>query len=66
MTSLADVRRVLKVENNEKNLKLARGILQYHGLRILEASDAKTGLRLAADSLPDIILMDIELLGIDG
>jgi two-component system cell cycle response regulator DivK len=57
---------VLIVEDNEKNLKLARDLLQYHGFRTIEATDAETGLLMAAESMPDVILMDIELPGIDG
>ena len=63
---IGDGRLVLIVEDNEKNLKLARDLLQYHGFRTIEATDAETGLRMAAESLPDIILMDIELPGMDG
>jgi two-component system cell cycle response regulator DivK len=66
VTTLGDDRLVLIVEDNEKNLKLARDLLRYHGFRTTEASDAETGLQLASDSIPDIILMDIELPGIDG
>jgi two-component system cell cycle response regulator DivK len=66
MTTLADGRTVLGFDDIEKNLKVTRDILQSHGLRTLEASDAETGLRLAADSLPDMILMDIELPGTEG
>jgi len=63
---IGDSRLVLIVEDNEKNLKLARDLLQYHGFRTIEATDAETGLRMAAESLPDIILMDVELPGMDG
>jgi two-component system cell cycle response regulator DivK len=66
MTTLADGQLVLIVEDNEKNLKLARDVLQYHGFRTIEAMDAETGLRMALDAVPDIILMDIELPGMDG
>jgi two-component system, cell cycle response regulator DivK len=66
MATIADGQLVLIVEDNEKNLKLARDLLQYHGFRTLEAQDAETGLRMAKDSLPDVILMDIELPGMDG
>jgi two-component system, cell cycle response regulator DivK len=68
MTTLADGQLVLIVEDNEKNLKLARDLLQYHGFRTIEAADAETGLRMASDSAPspDVILMDIELPGMDG
>jgi two-component system cell cycle response regulator DivK len=66
MTALANGQLVLIVEDNEKNLKLARDLLQYHGFRTIEASDAETGLRMASESAPDLILMDIELPGMDG
>jgi two-component system, cell cycle response regulator DivK len=66
MATFADGQLVLIVEDNEKNLKLARDLLQYHGFRTLEAQDADIGLRLAKVSLSDTILMDIELPGMDG
>jgi len=66
MSMLAAGQLVLIVEDNERNLKLARDLLQYHGFRVLEARDAETGLRLASTAAPDVILMDIELPGIDG
>jgi two-component system, cell cycle response regulator DivK len=66
VTALANGQLVLIVEDNEKNLKLARDLLQYHGFRTIEAADAETGLRMASESAPDLILMDIELPGMDG
>lgn len=66
MSKLADGQLVLIVEDNEKNLKLTRDLLQYHGFRTLEAPDAESGLQLATDHAPDVILMDIELPGMDG
>jgi two-component system, cell cycle response regulator DivK len=66
MTTIAHGELVLIVEDNDKNLKLARDLLQYHGFRTLEAADAETGLRMALDAAPDLILMDIELPGMDG
>jgi two-component system, cell cycle response regulator DivK len=66
MSPLADGQLILIVEDNEKNLKLVRDLLQYHGFRTLEAMDAETGLQLAATNAPDLILMDIELPGMDG
>jgi two-component system cell cycle response regulator DivK len=57
---------VLIVEDNKRSRKLARDLLQYQDFRTLEAEDAETRLRLAKDSLPNIILMDSELPGIDG
>jgi two-component system, cell cycle response regulator DivK len=66
MSPLADGQLILIVEDNEKNLKLVRDLLQYHGFRTLEAVDAETGLQLASANAPDLILMDIELPGMDG
>jgi two-component system cell cycle response regulator DivK len=57
---------ILIVEDNEKNMKLARDVLQYHGFRTLEATTAPRGLDLAAEHHPDLILMDIQLPGMDG
>ena len=57
---------VLIVEDNEKNLKLVRDVLQVKGYRTLEAVTATAGLALAREKLPDLILMDIQLPDIDG
>ena len=57
---------ILIVEDNEKNLKLARDILQFKGFRTLEAGTAELGIASAAEHLPDLILMDIQLPGMDG
>jgi len=57
---------VLIIEDNEKNLKLVRDILQYHGFRTLEATAAASGIQLAVEEVPDVILMDIELPDMNG
>jgi two-component system, cell cycle response regulator DivK len=57
---------ILIVEDNDKNLKLARDLLQHDGLRTLEADTAATGIALAEQHVPDLILMDIQLPGMDG
>ena len=57
---------ILIIEDNEKNLKLARDILQHKGYRTLEARNAEEGLALAVDKLPAVILMDVQLPGMDG
>jgi two-component system, cell cycle response regulator DivK len=57
---------ILIVEDNEKNMKLARDVLQFNGFRTLEATSAEAGIALAQEHRPDIILMDIQLPGIDG
>ncbi len=57
---------ILIVEDNPRNLKLARDVLQFNGFRTLEAVTAEQGLALAAEHRPDLILMDIQLPGMDG
>jgi two-component system cell cycle response regulator DivK len=57
---------ILVVEDNEKNLKLVRDVLQVKGYRTLEAGTAEDGIRLAHENKPDLVLMDIELPGING
>ena len=57
---------ILIVEDNEKNLKLARDVLQYRGFRTLEAGMAADGIALAIEHNPDLILMDIQLPDTDG
>ena len=57
---------ILIVEDNEANLKLARDVLQFNGYRILEAGTAQNGIELARAHRPDLILMDIQLPGVDG
>lgn len=57
---------ILIVEDNEKNLKLVRDILQFKGYRALEAKTAQDGIRLAKSNHPDLILMDIQLPDANG
>ncbi len=57
---------ILIVEDNEKNLKLARDVLRFHGYRTVEATDGETAVTMAAEQLPALVLMDIQLPGIDG
>ena len=57
---------ILIVEDNDKNLKLVRDVLQYRGHKTLEAMTGSEGLRLAHQERPDLILMDIQLPDIDG
>ena len=58
--------RILVVEDNEKSMKLFRDVLQATGYRTLEASRAEDGVELAAAQLPALVLMDVQLPGIDG
>ena len=57
---------ILIVEDNEKNLKLARDVLRFHGYRTVEAIDGESAVSMAVEHLPALILMDIQLPGIDG
>jgi len=57
---------ILIVEDNDKNRKLVRDVLQVKGYRVAEAETGEEGVRLARDLHPDLILMDIQLPGIDG
>jgi two-component system, cell cycle response regulator DivK len=59
-------RLILIVEDNEKNLKLARDVLQFHGFRTIEAFNGQDGVLLAHEHMPDLILMDVALPDIDG
>jgi CheY-like chemotaxis protein len=57
---------ILIVEDNEKNRKLERDILQFKGYRLLEAENAEDGIRLAREYMPALILMDFQLPGMNG
>jgi len=57
---------ILIVEDNEKNLKLVRDVLQYRGYQTIEAASGEEGVRLAKARIPDLVLMDIQLPGMDG
>jgi two-component system cell cycle response regulator DivK len=57
---------ILVVEDNEKNMKLLRDVLQATGYRVLEASTGGQALTLAAEHGPVLVLMDIRLPDMDG
>ena len=57
---------ILIVEDNPKNLKLVRDTLQVTGYRTIEAETGEEGVRLARERRPALILMDIQLPGING
>lgn len=59
-------RRILVVEDNPLNLKLVRDVLQVAGYHVIEAQSGEEGLRIAAEDPPDLVLMDLQLPGIDG
>ena len=57
---------ILIIEDNEKNMKLARDILNAKGYRTIEAVTGEEGVKLAKEKLPDLVLMDIQLPGMNG
>ena len=57
---------ILVVEDNEKNMKLFRDVLQASGFRTLEATTGGRAVELAIEHGPDLVLMDVQLPDIDG
>jgi two-component system cell cycle response regulator DivK len=57
---------ILIVEDNEKNMKLARDVLQVKGYTTIEAMTGEEGVKLAIEQKPDLVLMDIQLPGMNG
>ena len=58
--------RILVIEDNPKNMKLVRDVLQFSGYEVIEATSGEDGVRLAGQHEPALILMDLQLPGIDG
>ena len=57
---------ILVIEDNEKNRKLVRDVLAHQAYQVLEAESGEEGVRLAHEHRPALILMDIQLPGING
>ena len=57
---------ILIIEDNEKNRKLVRDVLNVKGYKTIESETAEEGLKLAVEKSPKLILMDIQLPGMDG
>jgi len=57
---------VLIIEDNEKNRKLVRDVLNVKGYKTIESETAEEGIKLAIEKSPTLILMDIQLPGMDG
>ena len=57
---------VLVVEDNERNMKLFRDVLESSGYRTLEATSGEHAVEMVVEHCPDLVLMDIQLPGIDG
>ena len=60
------MKKVLVVEDNEKNMYLISFILEKMGHRVLQADSGEKGIELVSQAQPDLVLMDIQLPGIDG
>jgi two-component system, cell cycle response regulator DivK len=58
--------RVLVVEDNDKNLKLTRDVLEFAGFVVEVATSGEDAVTQASKAVPDLILMDLQLPGIDG
>jgi len=58
--------RILVIDDSPANMKLAVLLLEGEGCQVLQATDAEAGLRLAREEVPDLILMDLHLPGMDG
>ena len=58
--------RILVVEDNERNLKLVRDVLQFAGYEVISACSGEQGVRLARERRPDLVLMDLQLPAMDG
>lgn len=58
--------RILVIEDNEANRKLVRDVLGFRGYVVVEATTGEQGVAMAKSQKPDLVLMDIQLPGIDG
>lgn len=59
-------KKILIVEDNEKNRRLIRDVLTYYGYEIIEAEDGEQGIKMAEEQGPDLILMDMQMPVMDG
>jgi len=58
--------KILIIEDNASNMKLVTNILKMSGYKVFQAGDAETGIAMVKDKAPDLILMDVQLPGMDG
>ena len=59
-------KRILIVEDNPQNRLLVKDVLEFHGYEIIEAADGQSGIEMAKNHKPDLILMDIQMPVMDG
>ncbi|MBI5212728.1 MAG: response regulator [Nitrospirae bacterium] len=59
-------KKILIVEDNEKNRVLIRDVLKYYGYEVIEAVNGEEGIKAAKEKTPDLILMDIQMPVMDG
>lgn len=57
---------ILLIEDNEQNRYLATFLLEQHGYKVVSASDGRRGIEMARALKPDLVLLDIQLPGMDG
>ncbi len=60
------MKKILVIEDNEKNLYLMKYLIEHKGHRVIEARDGVEGVKLTVSEQPDLILMDIQLPLLDG
>ena len=60
------IKTILVVEDNRLNMKLVKGLIKIGNYRMLEATDAESGIKLTREQRPDLVLMDVQLPGMDG
>lgn len=58
--------RILVIEDNEQNVYLVTYLLEHAGFEVIQARDGPSGLQMAMRSAPDLILLDVQLPGMDG
>ena len=59
-------KKILVIEDNDKNRKLIRDVLRYHSYEIIEAENGEEGFKRAKEHLPDLILLDIQMPVMNG
>jgi CheY-like chemotaxis protein len=64
--AIMTIKTILVVEDNELNMKLVRGLIKIGNYSMLEAIDAESGIEQIREQRPDLVLMDIQLPGMDG